>query len=329
MTYQDRVYGKIEVDDPVLQDLIASPTLIRLKGISQAGYQEPFFPGTEYSRFDHSVGVMALLRRYGAPLEEQIAGLIHDVSHSVFSHVIDYVLDAGSQTEQSHQDNIHDAFVRRSDIPGILARHGVETEYILDERHFPLKEQPLPDLCADRIDYTLRNLPWIPDMPVAASSVLQHLRVRNERWLFDTVDAAVSFAELFRTLNTRYYTSFEKMVNFRTLADYLRYALKRRYMSEADLYTTDDAVLAKIDAHLPDDPHLRMLSRQKENRVAAVHDPTQYDARISCKSRVIDPPFLGADGTIRRLSEARPAWAAVVREESKPKEYFIRFLASW
>lgn len=325
MTYQDVVYGSIEITEPVLLALIASPTLTRLKGVSQAGYQEPFFPGTEYSRYDHSVGVMVLLRRYGAPLEEQIAGLIHDVSHSVFSHVIDYVLDAGSQSEQSHQDNIYDTFVRRSDIPELLTRHGIDAEYVLDERHFPLKEQPLPDLCADRIDYTLRNLPWVPDGSWTSASVLEHLHVSESRWVFDTVDAAASFAELFRTLNTRYYTSFEKMVNFRTLADYLRYALERAYIVEADLYTTDDTVLAKIDAHLPSDPHLRMLFERKENRIPTVNDPLRYDVRVSCKSRVVDPAIV-RNGSIRRLSEVRPDWTAVVEQESKPKEYYIRFL---
>ena len=33
-----------------------------------------------------------LLAKKGASLTEQIAGLIHDVSHTVFSHVIDRVV---------------------------------------------------------------------------------------------------------------------------------------------------------------------------------------------------------------------------------------------
>jgi HD superfamily phosphohydrolase len=34
---------------------------------------------------------MLLVRRLGASLEEQIAALLHDVSHTAFSHVIDSV----------------------------------------------------------------------------------------------------------------------------------------------------------------------------------------------------------------------------------------------
>lgn len=76
MNIKDRVYGDVEISEPVLLEIINSPTLQRLKDIDQAGYFEPYFPGTCHSRFEHSVGVCSLLKKYGAPIEEQIAGLI-------------------------------------------------------------------------------------------------------------------------------------------------------------------------------------------------------------------------------------------------------------
>ena len=54
----------------------------------------------------------ALLKKFGASTEEQIAGLIHDVSHSAFSHCIDYVLDEGSEKTHNHQDRIFATFVK-------------------------------------------------------------------------------------------------------------------------------------------------------------------------------------------------------------------------
>ena len=36
---------------------------------------------------------MLLIKKLGGSVEEQIAGLLHDVSHTAFSHVIDYVFD--------------------------------------------------------------------------------------------------------------------------------------------------------------------------------------------------------------------------------------------
>lgn len=93
MYLEDEIYGKIEVNEPVLVEIINSYELQRLKEISMAGYYPgcPEFNNPEYNRYNHSVGVLLLLRRYGASLAEQIAGLIHDVSHSAFSHTIDYI----------------------------------------------------------------------------------------------------------------------------------------------------------------------------------------------------------------------------------------------
>lgn len=122
MLYNDAVYGQYELDDPVVLKIINSPTLQRLKGVSQYGYTKPFFIETNNSRFHHSLGVYLLLKKYNAPLEEQIAGLIHDISHSAFSHCIDYAFsnNPNIQAQQIHQDNYLEEFLLKTDIPLIL-----------------------------------------------------------------------------------------------------------------------------------------------------------------------------------------------------------------
>ena len=166
MLYKDIIFGEFRIEEPVILELINSKSLQRLKGINQAGYLPSLyglkiknlpFLEKEYNRFTHSLGVYLLLLKFGAPLEEQVAGLIHDVSHSAFSHIIDYVLEEGSETEHSYQDNVFVNFVRKSEIPQILEKYNLDLEYILDENNFPLKERELPDLCADRLEYSLRS----------------------------------------------------------------------------------------------------------------------------------------------------------------------------
>ncbi|MBU2509538.1 phosphohydrolase, partial [Patescibacteria group bacterium] len=81
MKLDHRVYGEIEISEPVIIELINCPALQRLKEIDQAGYFEPHYPGSSQTRFEHSIGDYHLLTKYEASLEERIAGLIHDVSH--------------------------------------------------------------------------------------------------------------------------------------------------------------------------------------------------------------------------------------------------------
>lgn len=323
MFYQDRVYGDFTITEPVILELINSSTLQRLKEIDQVGYFEPYFPGTAHSRFEHSVGVYLLLKQYGMAIEEQIAGLIHDVSHSAFSHCVDYVLDAGSEKEHNHQDNVFDDFVRKSEIPGVFKRHNLDLEYILDDRNFPFKEKKLPDLCADRIDYSLRTAVIFREID-NVEYFLDNLVAERGEWIFKNFDSAKKYAELFLKLNTNYYAGLPSAVMFRTVGDCLRYALSKGYISESDLYTTDKAVLSKIEPHIKTDSKLSLLFDRMNNKVSFRNNPDNYDEKVFCKSRAVDPLFK-ENGEVKRISEVDTGWKEVLAREMTPKEYSIKF----
>ncbi len=323
MKYTDRVYGDVDIYEPALVEIIHSPTLQRLKDIDQAGYQEPYFPGTKHSRFEHSMGVCLLLQKYGASIEEQIAGLIHDVSHSAFSHCIDYVLDVGSEKEHNHQDNIFDDYVKRSDIPAILKKYNFDLDYVLNDKNFPLKEKELPDLCADRIDYSLRTARVFGEIETA-QYFLDNLTAENGNWIFRNFESAKKYAELFLKLNTDYYAGLPTAVMFRTVGDYLRYALSKRYISETDLYTTDKIILSKIEPYHKNDERLKLLFDRMNNKIGFRNDPDNFDGEVFCKSRVVDP-LCRHNGEIKKVSQIDPSWGIILKEESRPKHYFIKF----
>ena len=155
MIINDRIYGTTKIQEPVLIDLIDSYPLQRLKGINQAGASQYAIKGKDVTRYEHSLGVMILLKKLNASLEEQIAGLLHDTPHTAFSHVIDFVFK--SKNHDFHE-KFHEEIITNSEIPTILKEYGFDTERFFNESNFPLLEKPLPDLCADRIDYTLRDL---------------------------------------------------------------------------------------------------------------------------------------------------------------------------
>lgn len=333
MRYDDRVYGPVEISEPVVLELLKSPYLERLKHIDQAGYRPLWAkPDTElvgphdHSRFAHSVGVLLLLRKYGASLEEQLAGLIHDVSHSAFSHCIDYVLEGGSESEHDHQDNIHETFLASSDIPAIIRKHGFDYDSIKDDRNFPLKERSLPDLCADRIDYSLRTAVIFGEISQAeAGELLAKLEVRNNDWVFTDSSIAERYAELFRRLNVIYYSNLISGVMFRTVGDTLKHALRSGYVSQADLYTTDGEVIAKIKNRLDSDAELKKLWHRMNRQVPFANDPERFEARVICKSRLVDPLFREEEKNIR-LSDRRTDWKSILTTGSKPREYFLRFM---
>jgi len=323
MNIKDRIYGDIEILEPVLLEIVNTPTFQRLKDIDQAGYSEPYFPGTSHSRFEHSIGVYLLLKKYGASIEEQIAGLIHDVSHAVFSHCIDYVLDAGPEKEHSHQDNVFDDYVKKSEIPAILKKYNFKLDYILNDKNFPLKEKDLPDLCADRIDYSLRTARVFGEIETV-DYLFNNLTTENGEWIFKNFESAEKYAELFLKLNDNYYAGLASAVMFCTVGDYLCHALSKGYISETDLYTTDKIVLSKIKSHHKSDKRLKLLFDRMNNKIGFKNDPDNFDGEVFCKSRIINP-FCKQNGEVKRVSQIDPNWGIVLEEELKPKHYFIKF----
>ena len=331
MKYKDLIFGNVTISEPVILDLLKTPTLQRLKDIDNAGYKplwakpKGILSQADYSRFSHSVGVYLLLHEYEAPFKEQLAGLLHDVSHSAFSHCIDYVLDSGSQKTHSHQDNIHEHYVKGTEIPGILNRYGFDIDYILNDKNFPLKEKSLPDLCADRLEYSMRGaLIFKECTKKQIEYFLKNLTVLDKNWVFKNFRAARKYAKLFARLNTIYYSGVHSAVMFRAVGDYLKYALSKKYITARDLYTTDTAVLKKIAIRLKKDERLRLLYDRLNNKVPFRNDTKDYDAQVFCKSRVVDPLCL-VNGELKRVSQADPYWKEVVEKQSSPKEYFLKF----
>ncbi len=130
--------GASTIDEPAILDLIGCPTFQRLKGVRQAGPSALAFPFKNVSRFEHSLGVFLLLRRLGADRREQVAGLLHDISHTAFSHAVDFIF---SSREQDHHEHLKPLMLDRPDLAGALGRLGYAPAEFYDDSIYPLLER--------------------------------------------------------------------------------------------------------------------------------------------------------------------------------------------
>lgn len=327
MKYQDKVYGTTKIDEPVILDLIKAPSLQRMKGVDQHGHFEPYFPGTAYSRFEHSLGVFILLKNFGAPLLEQISGLLHDVSHTVFSHVADYVFNDGSGEKQNFQDDCFEEFIEKSEIPEILKKHKIYYKDILNDSKFPLKEKELPELCADRIDYFLRELGGTKKATQKEiNEFLDNLTIINNLWVFRDRELAQKYAYLFLEINNWFWSGIETAVMFKTMGELVKHTIKKNILTKEDLFTTDKEVWVKIRSAADKDEDLKLLVDRADNKFEyKLCDEDDYDLHALCKSRVVNPLFL-ENSNLKRLSEVDSIFFKLKEKYSKPKEYYIKFL---
>jgi len=265
-----------------IERLICTPTFQRLRRISQSGASKYAHPLRTVTRFEHSVGVYLLLRRLGASEQEQVAGLLHDISHTAFSHVIDIVFYSD---EQDLHERLKGKFLNRPDLRAALGQMGYKPEDFLSDEPYTLLEQPLPALCADRIDYSLRDAVTMGQIPIsAAQTILDDLTVYDGRIVLCTPAVAQQYVAIFQKVNDTYTDRRENYL-YEMLARAIEMGLNSGALNQADLLTDDDVVEAKLRA--AGDPRIEALFARLVDPPAA--EVAAFVPTRPIKQRAIDP----------------------------------------
>lgn len=301
LRWTDRVYGDVAIDDPEVLALIDGPTFARLGRIKQAGPSALAHPFKTVTRREHSLGVYLLLGRLEADRRERVAGLLHDISHTAFSHAIDFLY---TSEEQDHHEALKPRLLHNADIEAPLVAMGFAPEDFYDDAIYPLLERPLPWLCADRLDYFLRDsLACGVSTPESAQRTLAHLTVIDQVIAFDDLDAARDAAERFAVMNRDWWASPTESYIYNEFADALREGFRLGVLDEPALLTDDATVLDRLrSAGSP-------LIDRKLAAVTTIEPEMldRFEPRVIPKARWLDPP-VRVDGGWRRLSELEPAY---------------------
>ncbi len=300
MKINDKVYGKQIIKEPLILELINSSELQRLKRVGQYGTWSILEPKFNTTRFEHSFGVYTLLKIFNASLEEQISGLLHDVNHTAFSHVIDYVL--GDPSLQEFGDSNHRNVIMNSDIPSSLKKWNIDVNKVIHHDAFGLLERELPDLCSDRLDYCLRDsicCGFINQKD--ASRIIKGLVVNNGEIICKDKETSLEIGNLFLTMSKYLWSNMFQAGSYVLLADAIKLGLKQGIINENDFYTSDKILLDK----LVDSKNRKIIDNVDHIKSNSLLEGTEKDHDIFARSkaRIIDPKYL-YKGKIMRLSES-------------------------
>jgi len=288
MKIADRIYDTFNITSPVILEIIKSTPLQRLKHISQMGPPNKFYHIKGYSRYEHSIGVMLLLKHLGASESEQIAGLIHDISHTAFSHIIDWVIGTGHI--ESYQDDQHMKMVEQSKIPSLLIRFGINPHTVLDYKHFSLLEQNIPNLCADRVDYALREFPL-----EIAKMCYHNLVAINNQIVFKNKKSAQLFATHFLLRQKIHWGGYEAVTRYTLFAKALRFALEDSLITINDFMDDEKKILSKLTKS-KNVSLIRILSVLRNKDLSYLSKSTVATQK---KFRYVDPLYLENNKVLR------------------------------
>ncbi len=314
MKIYDIIWGKVEIKDKDISRIIKHSSIQRLKQIWISTYGYLFNLIRNSTRYDHSVGVYLLLKKFGASKNEQIAGLVHDVSHTAFSHLSTYAM-LGKYSGDEFHDMIQDKFIKESGLSDLLKKLGFRSEIIEDKEKFKLLENNLPDICADRIDYAIRDGLHLQILSrQQADKIINGLVVYKGEFIFNNIDSAFIYSFNFYLLNLMFYGSASEAHFNNDFGGLIKFAIKRGVLKEKDWFTNDVYVVDLLKKSK--DTKIQKWLGKYNNRMIVYEDRQNPDVIFPKKIRIVDPKIL-IGKNLKRLTQVSLAYKKLVDDYQK------------
>ena len=242
------------IDRPVMQRLAGVGLLCGTDWTPL--YKNRFY----YSRLDHSKGVALIVWHFTHDKAQTIAGLLHDISTPVFSHVSDFRKgDALTQTATEEPT----ARIIRGDaaLGELLAEDGLTAEQVEDYHIYPIADNEIPQLSADRLEYMFPS-----GMALDGSWTMDEIRkcyndltiLKNEDGQdelgFQHVEIAELYCEHFCMIGHILQLN-ENKLTLHMLGQIMNLAEKEGILSEDDFMTlSEKEVMKRLDAAVVECP---------------------------------------------------------------------------
>lgn len=230
--------------------------LQRLKGVS-------FFCGMDYaskamydfkfyaSRYDHSLSVALIVWRLTHDKKATLAGLFHDISTPVFSHVIDY-MNEDYVNQESTEEYTERILAGSEELQEYLKEDGISLEDIADFKKYSVVDLDRPKMCADRLDGILTaGMAWVKlvSLEEAVSVIANSLVTINENGekeiSFNSYDTAAYVRYMNEKINSLTHTK-EDMYMMLLLARIVRRCLELGLFSYDDLFVFQEQDVVDI-----------------------------------------------------------------------------------
>lgn len=326
------IYLQWESFPDFLNPFLEAPALQRLANISQSCWTE-YNQFVKYnisvSRLDHSLGVALIIWHFTHDIQQTLAGLFHDVSHTVFSHVGDFLLGDAENQESSE---MYTTSILQNDpiIQQELQKLWIQLEQVDDYTQYTIADNPGPQLAADRLEYSL----WTPyalgtrtleEVSSLYNDLIVYTNEKGEEEIwFSTPEKAIYFALLSVENDESIYASYESVVWMSFLAYMLDTLLKGGFITQKQLYTLQEKdIIALLQTASEKTKAMREfythLKTYKIDRYKT--ERNLFTASSKAKKRRIDP-LVQTDRWLQRVSSISTDFVA-------KREYHVNRKEEW
>lgn len=337
LTVENREYLRILCPDfPAwLLKYIAVPEFQRLDKVAMTSvdygslYQFPDFN----SVFTHSIGVALIVWKFTHDQKQTIAGLYHDIASPAFKHAIDY-MNGDSEIQESTEARTSEIIRNSKSIMRLLTKDNILASEISDYHLYPIADNPVPNLAADRLEYTLSNGLFLYETWDLAQVRYFYDNItvlKNEDGIaelgFIDQDICEEFVELALPLFANYHSN-EARASLQFLADIIQSMIVKEYLSPDDLYTMSEREI--IDWILScGDRTISEAFRQYQRATTVFSSNTikkdRYCTDVKAKVRYIVPLVRDPEdpGESHRITDLSNSISRAVKKylDNKPTKY--------
>ena len=271
-----RIPPNESIDIRNIMPIIHHPLFQRLLRIAQLGSNIIVFPGASHNRFEHAMGVYGKTSLFCERLVKEgsltpyqaknisLFGLLHDIGHGPFSHVIEGVTPVNGD-ENENGLNVLQYFKKE------IAQSGGDYNFIkkISAHKSPFYKIVMDkNLGMDKLDYLERDVYHTgfgqsPDI----KSVCDYLNFIRGKLVIDkkSLEAAKQIQRLYMYMYKEFYLHKSSQISQRFLEKMIAVWLKLDKVNPAKLWLMNDSeLLAHIYMH--ESPVLKFLYQSYKNR---------------------------------------------------------------
>lgn len=301
LTAADREYLKVlSPEFPAwLLKYIAAPEFQRLSGVSMVSMDYSSLYNFDHfnSVFQHSIGVALVIWHFTHDKKQTLAGLFHDIASPAFKHAIDY-MNGDAETQESIEKDTAKIIQESKVITRQLKKDGILASEVSDYRIYPIADNNIPGLAADRLEYTFSNGYFLYDtwtLDQIKTFYADLTVVKNENNLdeiaFKTPEVASEFTTNNLTLAAKYHDD-KSRASLQFLGDMIQSMINSNYLNLDDLYIMSEREIIDWILSCGDKPMseaFRNFQRATSVFSGATAKKNCYSVSVKCKVRYITP----------------------------------------
>lgn len=302
-----------------LDKYIKLDSLQRLKGIGLlcgTDWTKLYKNRLYYSRLDHSIGVALIIWHFTHDKAQTLAGLFHDISTSVFSHVSDF--RKGDALTQTLTEGPTATMIRSDkELQKLLQSDGITSSEIENYHIYPVADNEIPQLSADRLEYMFPS-----GMALDGSWTMEEIRtcyndievLTNEDGQpelgFKTLEIAEEYCRHFCMIGHILQLNENKLA-LNMLGAIMNQAVDSGILTESDFMTLSESqVISKLEEAFKS-KHSKLarlyytfrIMTFIEHRDQGLPEDEYFCVNLKVKQRYINPLVKSPDEKAKRLYE--------------------------